>query len=199
MTSVHLERKYIMTENKNDRYDSYTGIDYSLGQRLESGHLPNCDELVLSAGKSVNIRYSKISIHRVMQMWSDESKPEYPCEDCEFWDEEAEECSDDSVECEPVYYYVRTKEYTAHQFRDSMDVMITKSIYFTYAQFCSPCTPGGCHLEHPIHPENTNNRTYCFGPDWFDEELDPCPYEVWEVKTGKKIYAPKSKEGRDDR
>lgn len=188
MTSAHPERQYNMIEKENDRYP---GIDYSMGQRLESGHLPNCDESVPSAGKLVNIRYGIISIHRVTQAWCDESETEYPCEDCDYWDKEEEDCWGENAYCEPSGHYVKTDECTAYQNHDSLDITVVKSIYFTYAQFCSPCAPGACHLENPVSPEYTDNRTYCFGPDWFDEYLDPCPYEVWEVKTGKKIYTPK--------
>lgn len=180
-----------MTEKENDKYNNYPGIDYSMGQRLESGHLPNCDESVLSAGNSVNIRYGIIPVNDVLQAWADESEIQYPCKDCEVWNKEEEECSDDFTDCEPSGFLLKNDRYTAYQDRDSVDITIIKSPYFTYAQFCSPCAPGACYLRNPVDPSYTNNRTYCFGPNWFDGELDPCPYEVWEVKTGKKIHTPK--------
>ncbi len=59
------------------------------------------------------------------------------------------------------------------------DVMITRSPYYTHAQFCSPCAPGAGHLAHPTA---NGPKTYCFGPEWF--EGDKCPYDLYSVATG---------------
>ena len=76
------------------------------------------------------------------------------------------------------------------------DLIITKSPYYTYAQFCSPCIPGAGNLDHPF-PINDNDKLndaslkewaekaeglgwakcYCLGRDWFDSE-SACPYDV---------------------
>lgn len=65
------------------------------------------------------------------------------------------------------------------------DFMITASRFFTYAQFCSPCVPGACNLDSPVSDDNTDNKCYCLGHDWFDE--GKAPYEVWSVETGMRV------------
>lgn len=67
----------------------------------------------------------------------------------------------------------------------SGDVWVFESPYFTYAQFCSPCAPGACYLENPLDEPNDNNKAYCLGPDWFDNNKPA--YPVFEVATGKPI------------
>ena len=72
----------------------------------------------------------------------------------------------------------------------SNDVWITKSPYFTYAQFCSPCAPGAVHLGNPLdetsdeYGELLSNRGYCLGHDWFQ---DKAPYPVYSVETGQLV------------
>ena len=72
---------------------------------------------------------------------------------------------------------------------DSNDVWVTKSPYFTFAQFCSPCAPGACHLGNPL-PEGEGARCFCFGRDWFEGERCPSPY--WSVEDGELIYSPET-------
>lgn len=74
------------------------------------------------------------------------------------------------------------------------DLMILKSPYFTYAQFCSPCVPGACNLDSPLsvplnsedkplHPDIADqNKCYCLGHDWFEDKK--APYPVYSVETG---------------
>lgn len=84
------------------------------------------------------------------------------------------------------------------------DVFVSKSPYFTYAQFCSPCVPGACNLDNPFeglavpsgHASFAEDygaeaqaigyvRCYCLGHDFFDGEK--APYEVFSVATGKRV------------
>lgn len=57
----------------------------------------------------------------------------------------------EGLECSGPYryekdgYILRTTDYN--------ELWVLKSPYFTYAQFCSPCAPGACHLEHPLEAE----------------------------------------------
>lgn len=62
------------------------------------------------------------------------------------------------------------------------DLMVLKSPYFTHAQFCSPCFPGGGHLEN--HCE-AGPKTYCLGHDWFED--NKAPYPVYSVATGEVV------------
>ena len=73
------------------------------------------------------------------------------------------------------------------------DLFVTRSPFFTYAQFCSPCAPGACHLSNPLDMTegehkagfHANNKCYCLGHDWFDDER--APYPVYLVTTGELI------------
>jgi len=86
----------------------------------------------------------------------------------------ADECYPES----PLYFYVDDGRYTATQGQDDCDVFITKSPYFTYAEFCSPCAPGAGYLRNS-NPDGI--KTYCFGPEWFEGEK--APYPVYSVET----------------
>jgi hypothetical protein len=60
------------------------------------------------------------------------------------------------------------------------DVWVLKSPFYTHAQFCSPCAPGAGHLGNPCP---TGPKTYCLGPDWFEDGEAPYPiYKVEDVE-----------------
>ena len=61
------------------------------------------------------------------------------------------------------------------------DIFITKSPYFTTCRYCSPCAPGAGYL---MNYDPDGIRAYCFGPDWFDNNV--APYKVYSVATGEK-------------
>ena len=137
----------------------YKGIDYGCG--------------ITNKDIESNIRYGVIHQNEVLQVWCDESEPYYgdmdECE-CEF--------------CDPVSFRIDDNEYQAES--DSYgDIFITKSPYFTYAQFCSPCAPGACYLMDELEERDENNKCYCFGHDWFDDDV--APYKVYDVKTGELV------------
>lgn len=71
-------------------------------------------------------------------------------------------------------YFIQTSE--------PNDLVVLRSPFYTHAQFCSPCFPGGGHLENPC-PDGP--KTYCLGHDWFEE--NKAPYPVYEVATGKLV------------
>lgn len=68
------------------------------------------------------------------------------------------------------------------------DVFVIKSPYYTYAQFCSPCVPGACNLDHPVKPEGFlkgHPKTYCLGPDWFEDGI--APYRMFKVSDDTEV------------
>lgn len=72
--------------------------------------------------------------------------------------------------------------------RDSMDLWVFKSPFYTYAQFCSPCAPGACHLSHPLSEEALRppqNKCYCLGHDWFED--NKAPYQVFRVDNNEEV------------
>lgn len=62
------------------------------------------------------------------------------------------------------------------------DIFVSKSPFFTYAQFCSPCVPGACNLDSPLADAVEGNKCFCIGHDWFDDSK--APYPVFSVETG---------------
>jgi hypothetical protein len=167
------------------------------------------------------LRYGVIHQNAVGQAWYDGSEPYYVymCPDCgaEFKNECPEKCScghefddGDFDFLEPISYYVDDDKYTAECGEDG-DIFITKSPYFTYAQFCSPCAPGAIYLMNPfvaIATDEDKNQTrftaeenpigyksraeaagfakgFCFGHDWF--EGSKAPYPVFSVETGELV------------
>ena len=87
------------------------------------------------------------------------------------------------------------------------DAMVVKSLYYTFARFCSPCVPGACSLDSPLDFLDamaaasryrlslsykmpfTEVRCYCLDKSWFDSDR-PCPYPYWSVETNELIYVP---------
>jgi hypothetical protein len=122
---------------------------------------------------------------------------EYACEACQYAFD-----GDEAFGDEPACWHLDDGEYVATQSRDDSDIFITKSPYYTHAQFCSPCAPGACHLKVPT--DETGPRAYCFAPDWFDYWTDSgteptgeyngqktsCPYPVYRVKDGACVFTP---------
>ena len=132
------------------------GIDYGMGST-------NID-------KSNNIRFGVIHQHKVLQAWCDGSEPDYPCENCEVPEDERDMC-----DCEAVSFILDDGEYIAES--DSYgDIFITKSPYYTRAQFCSPCAPGACYITNTY---DDGEKAYCFGHDWFED--GKAPYPVYRV------------------
>lgn len=169
----------------------YPGIDYSMGRGA------NTDP-------ETGIRYGVISIHEVTQSWCDSSEGDYGspesddakcpscghncsepdmswgdtlcCEECDhIFDLELPDC------CEPIGHVLNDGEYQAWQGQDC-DIMISKSPFYTHAQFCSPCAPGAGYLMNPC-PDGP--KTYCFGHDWFESGV--APYPVYSVETGELV------------
>jgi len=172
------------------------GIDYSCGLPMANGKVPNIDS-------NTGIRYGIISTHAVSHWVLDDFEAEYMCEECESYDAENEECKEDfGCDCDPVAWNYEQGGYIA-SFGESGDMFVIKSPFYTYARFCSPCAPGACHLEKPLYEPVTmdhetreatvnypNNKCYCLGEDWFDDEYQACPYPYWRVDTGELVYEP---------
>jgi hypothetical protein len=178
---------------------NYAGIDYGLG-RTNIG--------------AEGIRYGVIQADHVGPAWYDSSEPDYgepTCPKCgneakpakgEYacYDHAKHECADYVCHrCKYVFgsesafgetphaHILDDGEYKAQQGGDDSDIFILKSPYFTYAQFCSPCAPGACYLTSPLETPDPNNKAYCFGHDWFNEDGGKAPYPVYSVATGEPV------------
>lgn len=166
---------------------TYAGIDYGHG-------LTNKDH-------EKGIRYGVIHQNAVLQSWADSSEPFYPnvCPICGNEPKsgknirDMKRCpscrktlNDFSFDmCEPTTWFIKDDEYFAHS-DDYGDIFIERSPYYTFAQFCSPCAPGACHLENPLDEPSPDNRAYCFGHDFFEE--GKAPYRVFSVETNEEIF-----------
>lgn len=161
------------------------GIDYGRG--------------MTNINPETGIRFGIIPMNDVVQAWCDSSEPYYGEPTCPKCGEEITDPEDqDTYYCkkcdyqfysheafgdEPLCFHYDDEGYEV-QSDDHGDLWIIESPYFTYADFCSPCAPGACHLRNIVEP-NDNNKCYCFGHDWFDE--GKAPYPVYDVKTGKEV------------
>lgn len=155
------------------------GIDYGMGHS-------NVDP-------ETGIRYGVISQHSVTQAWCETSEPDYGdphcpqcggdvvdgkrvndaecvCTSCD-WQGDSSECYSD----EPIGWTVDDGEITATDCLDS-DIMVLKSLYYTFARFCSPCVPGAGNLDDH-DPDGV--KTYCLPHNWF--ECGKAPYPVYRV------------------
>lgn len=169
----------------------YAGIDYGMGGS-------NID------GKT-GIRFGVIHQNNVSaDYWFESSEPVYfyLCTECkaELGNELPEKCPTCGHEfsdfdyydgLDPMAYVLDDGEYKAECGTDDGDIFVTKSPYFTYAQFCSPCAPGAVYLMNPFKGSKEEAeaagfaRGYCFGHDWFD--TGKAPYPVYSVETGELV------------
>ena len=104
---------------------------------------------------------------------------DYVCESCGIYLN-----SDMATDDDPVGYVLDSDGYEGWVGGDG-DLMLTASLYYTHAQFCSPCVPGAGHLEQPC---DGGPKTYALSHDWFED--DEAPYPVYEVATGRQIAPP---------
>ena len=152
------------------------------------------------------IHYGVISQNQVLQAWAESSeanygKPEeFVCPKCNqtsviFPEEDPKlewgdnwicpECGEESVcnlpDCaEPISFYIDDGEYLA-ECGESSDIFILRSPFYTRCRLCSPCAPNAGYL---LSPDPLGVETYCFGEDWFDDEI--APYPIFLVKSRRK-------------
>jgi hypothetical protein len=170
------------------------GIDYGMG-------LSNVD-------MSNGIRYGVISSHSVSFEALDESlEPVYlaHCPMCGMLAVPSTDTSDDDTDdwycpacdmhhsdeavygdcAEPDYSQSTDTDYDLADCLDS-DIMVTRSPYYTYAAFCSPCVPGAGNLDTEL-PIGIGIKTYCLGHDFFED--GKAPYTVYSVATNAVVAA----------
>ena len=162
------------------------GIDYGMGQT-------NIDH-------ETGIRFGVIPAHDVGQAWHDNAEPDYGdphCPDCGrvlteggYKDYKCSPCdsqywSDQVWAGDPFSWHFQDSEYAASQSADDCDVFVTRSPYYTYAPFCSPCAPGACYLRDGQEDPEAGEIAYCFGHEWFDG--GKAPYPVFRVKDFSRV------------
>jgi hypothetical protein len=161
---------------------------------------PECQGKAIDFDEDKHGEYKSYAGHRAIF--------EYVCESCEIAFD-----SEHAFPEEPIGNYFAEEGYEA-SLDEHNDIFITKSPFYTFAQFCSPCAPGAGHLNNPMQtPEEYKDtikflhkqglydtsggvyadiakklgfpKVYCFGHDWF--EGNKAPYPVFSVKTGFEI------------
>ena len=103
---------------------------------------------------------------------------DYVCESCKLMLD-----SEDVYGDEPIGWSFEDSEYSLTDCLDS-DIMILKSPFYTFAQFCSPCVPGAGNLNSPM---DDGVKCYCLGHDWFEDRR--APYPVYRVDTDELVTA----------
>lgn len=170
-------------------YVHYRGIDYG----------SSCTNI----DTETQIRFGIIPQHDIIDQWAEISEPEYgemACPYCgSFCIEETkvhdrmrcDDCAEifhiDDIFGEPTHYIYDQDGYKLIQRADDTDIFVVKSPFYTWAQFCSPCAPGACHLHYPLaetsrHPDN---KCYCLPHSWFNDEI--APYDVFCISDGTKL------------
>lgn len=120
--------------------------------------------------------------HDAYEQYRKHGCSDHACDDCQI--------TLDSGDCypdEPHGWSIDDGEYKVIDCLDT-NATVIKSPYYTYAQFCSPCVPGACSLDSPLNSTD-GVRCYCFGHDWFDDDI--APYPVFSVATGKQVISEK--------
>lgn len=160
------------------------GIDYGRG--------------MVNIDTDSGIRYGVIHVHDV-DYWCHEAEPVYGephcpecgaelghnfddgdmCAECQYTvSSVGDECYPDS----PAFWVFELEGFKAEQNNEDPDIFVTKSPYYTTAQFCSPCAPGACYLVNTVED---GPKAYCFGHDMFESGV--APYPVYRVATGELV------------
>jgi len=105
---------------------------------------------------------------------------DYFCQTCRTW-----HMSEDCYGEESIGMKYEDDEYILTDCLDT-DIMVIKSPYYTFTQFCSPCVPGAGNLDNYM-PDGI--KTYCLGTDWFDD-YNKLPYPVYSVVDDSLIAEP---------
>ena len=127
----------------------------------------------------------------------DDCTEDYHCLDCAY-----SFYSDEAFGDEPLGWTLDEDGIIGESAFHNTELFVTKSPYFTYATFCSPCAPGACSMDQGSADEDDTGggKCYCLPKDWFDQVGDdagpdarPCPYAYWRVDTGELVYTPPKK------
>lgn len=163
----------------------YVGIDY--------GRLSNTNRNI-----ETGIHYGAINLHSISSFCFDDAEAIYPdeieieCPDCEksftagLDIETCPHCGEsldtsnllDGIEPITWDYTPDDPDYTTEYSESLNCLIVTRSPYYTFTVFCSPCLPGCGDLNHP---SADGVKCYCLGPEFFDDE-NKCPYEYFKIE-----------------
>ena len=145
--------------------------------------VPCCPECGTELGLDLPEEYQFVDEEEPRELESDEA--ERWCASCEtVMSQRDYEKVQEETEADVSVY--EDEDYFATQqigsFATDDDIFIVRSTYYTFAVFCSPCAPGACNLTVPItDPDELSPKAYCFGHEWFEDDI--APYPVYDVET----------------
>ena len=126
---------------------------------------------MINYDEKAGVHYGVINSNNVGEEWWERSEAVYPCEEC--GEKDGPDCERD---CSPEGFIYDKGGYLMIQDADSPELMVIKSPYYTMANVCSPCFPNAGDLDTP----NENGiKTYCLGPEWWEDEK--APYPVYKI------------------
>lgn len=192
-----LERTTLYWSNEDGWVEDEDSATIFTNEEKETFNLP------MGEGYKVEWTVKEFTPHRERGCCGD-----YHCPSCLIYFD-----GDDAYPDEPLGWTIGEDGILAENCLDN-DCCITKSPYYTYAPFCSPCVPGAGNLNdtHDNLPTFVRNaiikhdecagqflglqvfgvKTYCFDKSWFQDE--ECPYPYWSVETNELVYLPQRKE-----
>lgn len=103
---------------------------------------------------------------------------DYACEQCEHYLDSSDVLYSEEMLC---MSYSKAG-YQLNSAFDNTELFITKSPYYTFAQYCSPCAPGAGNINHPC---DSGPKTYCLDHEWFED--GKAPYRVYRVSDDSEV------------
>lgn len=164
-----------------------TGIDYGMGvtnRDLENGirygviPINHLSSWALECSEAVYPDTVEVECPSCGSCFETENSDETFCDNCNA--EFSTSYAWDSVEPIGYDYTPNDPEYTTES--DETDIFVTKSPFYTRADFCSPCAPGACYL---LSPNPEGEKAYCLGHDFFEE--GKAPYPVYRVVNDSEV------------
>jgi hypothetical protein len=131
---------------------------------------------------ALNEYFRSGSIDRVVEEACGEVEPDVLISDLiKASKEAADQELGDNYQNDEISPYYDDGDYVITKCLD-FDFFISKSPYYTLAQFCSPCVPGAGNLDN-FCPDGV--KTFCLGHEWFED--DKAPYPVYSITTNQII------------
>ena len=164
--------------NKTANIDAETGIRFGVihqnkvSQAWSDSSEPDCGDT-----EYCPICGAEVIKTEDVKDWSDYDNISEDDKDCDWFCPTCEAGTDDPEYIDETSNYIYNQDGYKASCGDSGDIFVMKSPYYAETRECSPCAPNAGDLSSP---EKGGFKTYCFGPDWFED--DKPPYAVYRVE-----------------
>lgn len=147
---------------------------------------------MVNIDQSTGIHYGVISVDMIEEQWTEKSEPEweFACPFCgeHFGSDFEDKCptckmlvhEEDFPNLDPSAFVYAEEGYFLSQDFNQPIVYIVTSPYYTMADPCVGFAPNAGDLSR----EGKMFKTYCLGPEWFD---DKPPYKIYRVSNGEEV------------